>query len=77
VLEDVGDTGVIFRNRRKENREGVVVVRALDVDVPGSCALVFELQVGAVEPVQALPAQDRISTNGSDAARTGSGHIEV
>ena len=66
MLEDVRDACGVSRHCGKENAEGVVVVFGLDVDVPGAGAVVLELEVGAVEPVERLPAADGIAADRFD-----------
>jgi len=56
----VGDSGGVGWRRGKENREPVVVVRGLDVDVARPGGLVLQLEVSAVESLQGFAAPDRI-----------------
>ncbi len=68
MLQDVRDTCVVLRNGRKEDRERVVVVAALDVDVAGAGAFVHELQVRTVELFEGFATPDGVSAEGFNAA---------
>ena len=60
VLQDVGDSGGVGWRRGKENREPVVVVRGLDVDVARPGGLVLQLEVSPVESLEGFAARDRV-----------------
>src|ERR1700704_1461544 len=60
VLEDVGDAGVVLGHGGEKYGERVVVIGALDVDVPRAGPLVLELVVGAFEALEPLATQDRV-----------------
>ena len=76
VLEDVRDPAGILRHSWKEDGEGVVVVGALDVNVPCAGVLVLQFQVRALEPFEPFSAKDRVSTDRSDTPRARPGHVE-
>ena len=74
MLEDVRDSGRIRWRRGKENREPVVVVGSLDVDVACARALVLELEVVAFEPVERFASCDRVAC---DLTRSGLCHVNL
>ena len=69
MLEDVGDAGRVLWNGWKAHRKPVVVIVALDVDVLGPGSLVYELDERALQPLQRLPPDDRITADRLHAAR--------
>ena len=77
MLEDVRDPGGVAGGRRKEDGEAVVVVRALDMDVPRAGALMLELQVRAFEALERLTADDRVAADSSDRAGFRFGHVNA
>src|SRR5207245_8812470 len=63
VLEDVRYASRVLGHGGKRNRECVVVVGAFDVNVPGTCSLMDELDKGSIEPLQGLATHDRVSAD--------------
>ncbi len=71
MLEDVRHAGRVGRRGGKEDREAVVVVGALDVDVPRAGPLVTQLDVGA-EALEGLASHDCVA---ADRARSCVCHV--
>ena len=63
VLEYVSHAGRVHRHGRKGHRERVVVVSALDVNVLGPGALVDQLDERALETIEWLAPDDRVTAN--------------
>ncbi len=71
MLEDVGDAGGVLGHGREEDREGVVVVLGLNVDVSRPGAIVLELQVGAFQALEGFATPDGVPADGSEARGCG------
>ena len=72
MLQDVGNPRGVAGRSWKKDGEAVVVVWAVDMNVPRACARVQQLDVSTFDSLQRLAARDRVA---AESAHRGRGHV--